>query len=347
MASVSKRFGEKGIVSFKNNFNLSLIRLTLLYTAIAAVVLLISSGVTYSFFSNRLENRYRNFRLLLNGYPVNLPQPPGADEVRDDLIQTLFAVNGFLLAAAGAGSYFLAKWNLQPIQESYERQRRFLSDASHELRTPLAIVHAELENELSALGEGLNRNQIVSKLEEVQRMNAIVTDLLTVAHLDEQEESAPETVEVNISELIRTAMQRLQPLAAERAVVLKGSLPDPDACVVSNLDLCQRVIVNIIKNAILYNVPNGTVGVQIMKRKSAITMVVTDTGLGIDEKDIERIFDRFYRVDKSRSRASGGSGLGLSIVQTALAKLGGSIAIESELGKGTEVTIIIPDKRAS
>jgi signal transduction histidine kinase len=346
MASVSKRFGEKGIGSFKKSFQLSLFRLTLFYTAIAAVILLISSSITYSAFSQRLENRYQNFRVFLNGYPVNLPRPPQADEVRSDLIQALIVVNGLLLIAAGFGSYFLAKWNLAPIQESYERQQRFLGDASHELRTPLAIVHAELENEL-ALADGSRRASALSKMEEVQRMNAIVSDLLTISRLDESAETGFQTEEVDISHLIHHTVERLSPLAEKQGVSLQVNLPEKNIIIPSNPMLVQQVLTNTIKNAILYNKPQGTVTVSAVVRSRAIEIVVTDTGVGIDSAHLENIFERFYRVDSSRVRATGGSGLGLSIVQSAVSRLHGSITVTSELGTGTEITISLPSKFTS
>ncbi len=250
-------------------------------------------------------------------------------------------VNGFLLLIAGALSYKLAEWTLAPLKRTFERERRFLSDASHELRTPLSILKMDMENELmnSRLSES-NQKKIASNLEEVNRMSGLVGDLLTISRLSEHENIKSASLsKVNLSEMIRKTVQRLATMALESNVTIDAELPADDIVVHSDHVLVEAILLNCIKNAITYNKPEGSVSISLSDKKDEAIIVIKDTGIGLSAEDAEKIFDRFYRVDISRSRRTGGSGLGLSIVKSAIDKLGGQISLKSELNVGTTITI--------
>lgn len=303
----------------------------------------------------------------LNGSQINRVQDrnaqmPTAADIRADLIASLIFVNGILLLLASIASYWLARLTLRPIQVAYEKQRRFLGDASHELRTPLSILQIELENELhteknAPVRNAETREAIESKLEEVQRMSKLVGDLLTLSRLDD--DTAPKlrkTTRVAIGEfssLINKITERLTSLAETHSVSLSfvdevtqttstSSNTFKNRHIIIDEELLSHALTNLIQNAIFYNKKDGTVEVKIKAHGKRIQIIVSDTGVGIHEHDLQHIFDRFYRADKSRTRSNvkhSGSGLGLSIAKTTLAHMNATLHLASEVDKGTIATI--------
>lgn len=299
----------------------------------------------------------------INGQPVQLAErpvrnrlvPPTAEEIREDLIASLIFVNGILLLLASIASYWLARLTLRPIHDSYERQRRFLGDASHELRTPLSILQIELENEMHGAGEK-ELEQLSSKLDEVKRMGKIVGDLLTISRLDEggqlKKSSGKHLDAGAFAQSVETITSRLGSLAESRNVHIKFHNVTPPhtterkekntPTISIDEDLFSHALTNLIKNAIFYNKKDGTVDVTVRTDHKKFIVEIKDSGIGISKPDLERIFERFYRADKSRTRkntSDEGSGLGLSIAQSALLSMGGNLNIQSELNIGTTVYV--------
>ncbi len=345
MLNALKQSGAKATNSFKKRFDNSLIRMTCFYGATLIVILFISGTVTYSEFSSRIGHRFLGFPPILLVKQTLMNQPT-AEDVRQDLVQSLIFVNGILLLLACIFSYWLARRTLQPIKDAYERQRRFLGDASHELRTPLSILHIELENELATTIKSTDREGIESKLEEVKRMTKLVNDLLTLSRLDEDRFEYKQNLKtVDLSVSISNITKRLQPLAESNNLKLIAVSPTESIKATLDEELLSHAVTNFILNAILYNKPEGSVTVSVNldpKNKGYFVIEVTDTGIGMAPEDLKNIFERFYRADKSRSRRTGGSGLGLSIAQSAIGYMNGTLSIESELHKGTKVLIKLP-----
>ncbi len=344
-----KLFGEKDIGLLSGRFSTARAKLTFMYVAILAILLTLSSSSIYSAFSSRLERRFERFRPRA---PLILPEgiiPPSSDELRADLMYSLFLVNGILLFAGGAFSYFLAGITLAPIQQAYERQQRFLGDASHELRTPLAILQTDLENELhrSDLAPQA-REQRQSNLEEVHHMSRLVSDVLALSRSDESEMPNLGLIKVDVVAFVRSLVKSLQSVAEAKLVQLAiESSSVESAYVFANEDMLLQTLRNLIQNAIIYNVPQGQVQISIATEAKRVRITIVDTGIGISASDLDQIFERFYRVDKSRSRQTGGSGLGLSIVRAHLERMKGTLEIQSELGKGTRITVFLPLESAS
>ncbi len=344
MPEESKPFGEKVTGLLSGRFHDARLKLTAVYVVILAAILLISSSVIYSAFATQLLHRF-------NDVPPNilhlLPPPgnvlPRREDVLSDLILTLLAVNGCLLAIAGTFSHWLAGLTLKPIQDAYDRQRRFLGDASHELRTPLAILRTDIENQMDSGTLTQNsREHAQSNLEEVERMGRIVNDLLALSHLDEAEETDVEIKSLDVWPTILKSVERLKPLAEQHRVSLVTAAPEQPCLAAANESKLALILDNVIKNAILYNTANGSVTVTAKSQEDAVSINIKDTGIGIDAENLQRVFERFYRVDKSRSRQTGGSGLGLSIAQAAAEQLHGRMEIQSEPGKGTAVSLFLP-----
>lgn len=384
-----KQSAVKGFASFESRLARSIFFLTLFYSIILGLILLISASITYSAFSSRITTRFNRvppsaetIRIIQELRKAQIqqiqitnsvfeatrtnptPQPawPTAEEVREDLIASLIFVNGCLLLMAIGGSYFLARLTLRPLKHAYQEQRRFIADASHELRTPLAVMKIELENELSAIEHGdkdaniKDSESVKSQLEEVDRMSKIVQNLLLLSKLDGAHVTSSQ-MKIGPIDLTKSAsdvINRLQTLAKKYNVNLTlddshtdanvgiNTTPNTKPILIKGNDQVTHILTNIIQNAILYNKTNGSVNVSVgidKSTKSFATVTVKDTGVGISKEDLAHIFDRFYRVDKSRSRATGGSGLGLSIVERGIKSIGGNISIESELDKGTTVKL--------
>lgn len=319
-----------------------------MYVVILAFLLFLSSGILYSAFASRLERRFVRFPHLSEfAIPVGTILPRQQD-VLQDLLHSLLKVNGILLLGGGILSYWLASVTLQPIQAAFERQRRFLGDASHELRTPLTILKMDFENVLadSQLPAGV-REQVKSHLEEVDRMAAMVGDLLILSRMDDGEKPEGHETMLPIHTIVKSAAERFKPMADQHGVVLKVQDVSEAGNILVNEDWFSRAFVNVIKNAIIYNKKGGVVDIAVERTPHRVAIRVTDTGIGISPADRERVFERFYRVDQSRSRQTGGSGLGLSIAQSSMARLGGEIRMESERGTGTTVTLLLPLPQAS
>ncbi|HWC57937.1 MAG TPA: HAMP domain-containing sensor histidine kinase [Candidatus Paceibacterota bacterium] len=342
MRNILKPFGGKATVSFSERFNHSILRLTILYSFILALILFISSFVCYSAFSHRIVRRFHDTPAIVIRLdpPFALPpMTPTPEELRKDLIASLLLVNLSLLGLACVLSYWLAKKTLEPIKRAYEDQERFMSDVSHELRTPITVLQMDLENEL--LRGNTDTAAIESRLEEVRNMGMLVGDILMLSRMQYDDEAFAPTAIV-LRTFVDKIIARLAPLASSLGVTVAVVEATHGIALCVNETLLSRALVNVIKNAIVYNKTNGTVTITLSEKDHFITIEVVDTGIGIASVDQAHIFDRFYRVDESRTRGTGGSGLGLSIAQSALARLGGTIALASTPGEGTTVTLRFP-----
>ncbi|MEO6077389.1 MAG: HAMP domain-containing sensor histidine kinase, partial [Candidatus Andersenbacteria bacterium] len=319
---------------------------TLIYAVILGVILIISSLIIYSYFSHRLEIRISH-RLPVAPIYFTDDNMSFPDAARSDLALTLFAVNGVLFSGAIGLSYILAGITLRPIQDAYEKQRRFLSDASHELRTPLAILQTDLENELSEKSiRASEKERAESHLEEVTRMGSIVKDLLLISRLDRETTEVKKLELVNFSHIAQDVADRLTSYAEKNTISLISKLPELPVTINANTEHISQAITNLIKNSIDCNTKNGSVTLVMNIEKNIATLEIQDTGVGMSKKDVAKAFDRFYRVDESRTRATGGSGLGLSIVQSIAKTYNGTISLNSTKGKGTVAKLSFPLKEA-
>ncbi|MDO4800253.1 MAG: HAMP domain-containing sensor histidine kinase, partial [Bacillota bacterium] len=174
---------------------------------------------------------------------------------------------------------------------------------------------------------------------ESRRLQEMISKLLVLSHVERHRNTNP--VLFNLGELLREILAMMRPLASERSIRIEDQNPIPRIDVINDPELIKIVLVNLIDNAIKYNVDGGEVRVAILEEGDHFIASVSDTGVGIPPKDLEHIFERFYRVDRNRN-ISPGSGLGLSISKHVLLTLGGEIKAESELGVGTKFTIRVP-----
>ena len=225
-------------------------------------------------------------------------------------------------------------------QECAEQTRReFSANVSHELKTPLTSIIASadlIENGLVKSEDMLRFIGLIKK--ESSRLLNLIDDIIRLSQLDEGVDLPEE--EVDLSEIAAEAVEQLLSTAEENQVHIELHAEN---CVLHGIPrLFYEIVYNLAENAVKYNVPNGSVKVSVTKAENKGILEVSDTGIGIPTEHKERIFERFYRVDKSHSRLSGGTGLGLSIVKHAASHLGAQIAVESEQNKGTTVTVSFP-----
>lgn len=221
------------------------------------------------------------------------------------------------------------------LQASFARQAQFTADASHELRTPLAVLLTQTQSALARERSAAEyRESLEACQRSAQRMRRLTDSLLVLARLDSGEAAAPD-LPCDLERIISETVGQLRPMASEKGISLEEEL-SPVRCKGEPGQLAQ-VLTNLVANAIHYNRPGGSVVVRLLAEPGAAVISVTDTGIGISPEDLPRVFERFYRADKSRS--SGGAGIGLAITQAIVEAHGGSIRAESALGKGSTFTV--------
>lgn len=225
-----------------------------------------------------------------------------------------------------------------------ERMRtEFVANVSHELRTPLTALRGFTETLLEGADEDpqTRRHFLSIMRKEADRLTALIEDLLDLSRL-ESGRLKVKLAEVALAELCADVVERLRPRAEQGGISLHLELPADLPSVRGDRDRLAQVLVNLVDNGIKYTPRGGEVRVTAQPEESAVRVLVRDTGIGIPRADLSRVFERFYRVDKARSRASGGTGLGLSIVKHIVEAHNGQLAVESEPGQGSTFSFTVP-----
>ena len=230
----------------------------------------------------------------------------------------------------------------EKIEALDKTRNQFVSNASHELKTPLSTMKILIESLLyqDPMDPGLAKEFLTDVNKEIDRLNRIVSDLLTLVNIDSGGLKL-NVSEMSINSLLEEQVKRLLPLARENGIEINLEMKDDISILGDNAKL-EQVIYNVIDNAIKYTPRGGEVEASLVRSGRKAVIRIRDTGIGIPSGDLPHIFDRFYRVDKARSRATGGTGLGLSIVKQIVQNHGGNISASSTEGKGTTFTIELP-----
>ncbi len=255
------------------------------------------------------------------------------------IILTLGA--GIILSVVAG--YFLSGKTLAPIKKSYQMQRDFLADASHELRTPVSVIQTNLEvlkdHEDQTVESQLN--WVDNAYFETKRMKAIIENLLTLAKADAGE-MITNFEPVDLTYLVLMITERMQGLAVKKQIRLTADCEEAELFVRGSEKSLDELLTILIDNAVKYTPEGGSVTVKVFQKDEKIKVIVQDTGIGIPKDAVSHIFERFYRVDKARSRAAGGTGLGLSIAKWILDEHRASIKVESTEGVGTKMILTFP-----
>ena len=225
----------------------------------------------------------------------------------------------------------------EEILRSANMRVEFTANVSHELKTPLTAISGYAELIESGMAAGEQGQRFAGEIRKsTSRLLTLINDTIQLSQLDSPER-VPALEAVNIAPLAAGVLEQLKVTAEKMNVALR--LDARTAIVHADRQMMEELIYNLCDNAIRYNVPGGSVRVQVIPLREQVILRVQDTGIGISAEHQEHIFERFYRVDKSRSKATGGTGLGLAIVKHIAVKHGADIAIESEPGQGTSISV--------
>lgn len=290
--------------------------------------------------------------LLVFNRPVHIPShgnyslhivrsKNSLNKITNQLLQWVLIITPFMLLLSTVAGYVFSSRTLEAEERTLEQLKRFTADASHELRIPLTALRGNLE---IALKKDRSPNEyketIAEALHETEQLTRLTKDLLLLAQSD-SDQIKINKVSVNAKEFIEDVFSNAQMLAHDKNIKIHlDSMAD--GFLILDPDRIRQLLLNLIDNAIKYNKPGGEIRINSQRTNSQFILAVQDTGIGIEPQDIENIFERFYRVDKARSREEGGSGLGLSIVKWIIDAHGGTIKVESEKNKGSTFVVKLP-----
>lgn len=252
-----------------------------------------------------------------------------------------FIIAPLVVAIGSAGGYFVTKRALKPVEESYEREKRFTADASHELRTPVSAIIAQSEYGLETESEEERKEALRSVLRQARRMSGLIGQLLQLSRMTNGMQKVT-FEEVELGMLIHMVAEEMQEKADRYQIEINVESPE-NIVINGNQDLLMRLFLNLIDNAIVYGRTGGYVNVCIKQEKNRIACAVTDNGIGIAKEEIPNIWERFYRADKSRnSSKENNSGLGLAIVKWIVQAHHGEIRVESRPETGSTFYLSLP-----
>lgn len=256
--------------------------------------------------------------------------------------------NGVMLEITGEDEISRLGSAFNDVSEKYsiiaKQRTEFVSNASHELKTPLSSIKLMADSIIQTPEIEMDyvREFLTDMNEEVERLNRIVNKLLYITKLDTLTETMSGKLELtNLKDVVIGINKSLLPIAEmeSKELILNAN---EDILIMANKDIMWQAVYNIVDNALKYTKEQGRVEISLFKEKNRAVITVKDNGVGISKEDVKRIFDRFYRVDKARSRETGGTGLGLSIAHSAIEFHNGSIEVSSCPGEGSEFKIVLP-----
>lgn len=259
-----------------------------------------------------------------------------------NLLKTFFITGFISLIILFTISYYLAYKTIAPIKEVFEKQKQFIADASHELRTPIAIIKTNLalvssnkDKTIESQGKWMNYIDL-----QTDRMSHLIDDMLSLAKLDEDKKIL-NLQPININKILENLLMSFEAVFFENKIELENNLKD-NFFINGDLEEIKKLFNILMDNAIKHTFPNGTITITSSKLKSKMEIIITNTGEGIPDRDLEKIFERFYRSDESRQRKTGGYGLGLAIANAIVTSHKGKIYARSNVGKDTSFIVELP-----
>lgn len=256
----------------------------------------------------------------------------------------LFLLCAVCIMLAAGGGYYMAAKNIKPLEILFAREHEFAADASHELRTPLTVLSLgveSLQNDDESKLSGFAQEVLRDMQHETKYMSRLIEALLTLARGDE--ENTPLAREkVDLTEVAVKVCNKMRPLAAKKGLGLEYAAGDaPQVFILGDKNKMEQLLIIFIDNAIKYS-ESGTITVTVDANSMHAVIKVMDEGIGISESDAQKIFERFYRVDKARSRAAGGFGLGLNIARIIVVRHGGTVSVKPRSPHGSIFTVRLP-----
>ena len=259
-----------------------------------------------------------------------------------NLLATFLWVGAVMLVVIYLVSRYFANRSIKPISSAWEKQRQFVADASHELKTPLSVITANRDALLA------NEDETIKSQREwldymkigIDRMGKLIAELLSLAKIEGADDSQLHKEEFDISAAIKNEMHAMEHSARQRGIATTASI-QPDLVVNSNEADILRVFAILFDNAVKYAEENGSIDVVLSKSKRRVSCSVKNTGTGIAPHDIDKVFDRFYQSDMSRTGENGGFGLGLPIAKALVDRLGGKLVVQSEENAATTFAFMV------
>ena len=289
-------------------------------TLILEVVVILFSFAFSNTFSKRLRQIMTSMRIIQQGDYAHKVKLGGHDEL----------------------TFLGDEFNdlTERLQTSEQKRRRFVSDASHELKTPLASIKLLTDSILQNDMDMDTVREFVGDIgDEAERLNRTTAKLLSLTKVDGQVVEDCEII--NMAPTVERVVRMLSGIAKQNKITIETDLTEDCPVLILEDDLYQ-IAFNLVENGIKYNVPGGKLTVRLLRQGENAILQVSDTGVGIPEDALDHIFERFYRVDKARSRATGGSGLGLAIVRAIVQRNRGEITVDTAVGKGTTFNVSFP-----
>ena len=328
------------------------LKLTLFYSLILLLMSISLSGLYYqqtvgviNIHSQRINQRLE--QSLSGDNSMRGPRMHGPvvrtelETARTKILRQIVTINSILLIFGVGASYFLSGRTLNPIRESLESQKQFVADAAHELKTPLTALKTSIEvslvnKNLSKLAKEVLRDNLV----EVKSLTRLSEDLLDLAQTENI--SQGDFSQIPLVDVIEEAVTRVRPLADQKQIMIEWAQASTkkELIILGNKGSLVKVLVILIDNAIKYSPTRTSVEIALRRKNNKAVLEVIDQGRGIPKKEQQNIFKRFYRIERSRSRAGeGGYGLGLSTARKIMEQHQGAINVESELGRGSRFVL--------
>lgn len=277
-----------------------------------------------------------------NGKRIVLMSKSFQDEMLSQLLRTFIAVGILSLIVLFFISLYFTNKAINPLEETFKKQKQFIADASHELRTPLAIIKTNIsllkENDLETIKSQRKWLDYIDS--QSNRMSTLINEMLSLANLDVKR-NGQEKININLSKMLSDILLVFEVIIFEKGLILEEKIKD-NIFINAESNQIKKLISILMDNAIKYTNDNGKISVSLITEKNRAKLIIKNTGEGIRKEHLEKIFERFYRVDKARTRKMGGTGLGLSIAKEVLDQNSGRIDIKSVVNSGTEVVITLP-----
>jgi signal transduction histidine kinase len=335
------------------------LKLTIFYSLILLFVMLVLSGIYYQqttsiidFHSQRINQRLSQD--FMNEGQGRGPKMPGSvvkaelAEARDKILKQIIIIDGILFIFSLGASYLLSGRTLKPIKKSLTIQKQFVADAAHELKTPLTAlktsVEVSLENKkLSKAAKEVLQDNLI----EIKSLTKLTEDLLSLAQVEDENQFSFSPVSLN--EVITEAVKQVKPLAEKKEIKIswppKGANSKESFVVLGDKAALIKTLVILIDNAIKYSPRQSKIELNLEKKKKQTIIEVIDQGRGIPQDKIDKIFERFYRVEKARTKnEEGGYGLGLAVAKKIIDQHQAAISVESEIGKGSRFILKFKDQ---
>jgi two-component system, OmpR family, sensor histidine kinase CiaH len=333
-------------------FQKARIKLTLWYLLIIMLISIVFSLVIYSGINRELDrfNRSRDLRIRRE-QELMLPVPLPPDlrnfdsqaiiEARMRLTLTLIFINIGIFTIAGLFGYFLAGMTLHPIKEMVDEQNRFITDASHELRTPLTSLKTSIEvnlrNKNMTLGQA--KKLIESNLEEVESLRVLSDGLIRLTYYQKPNGNII-FEKVSVKEIIDNAVDKILAIASKNKIKINSKITNVE--IKGDKKSLIELFIILLDNAVKYSKQNSSIKIEVGEVNNKASISVSDEGIGISEKDLPHIFERFYRAERSRSKENvAGYGLGLSIAKKIVEMHNGLISVKSGKDRGTTFTVTL------